>query len=262
MNYGFHLSTAGVVTGMRRLDVIANNLANASTVGFKADLLSLKARLPENLEQPGAYADTNAALDALGGGTLFHPNAIDLAQGQLRRTEGRLDVAIEGEGFLKLETPKDARGAAASDALLTRAGALARARDGRLVLATTGAAVLSTEGRPIVLDQDDPDVRIDRDGRVFQSGDEAGRLALVVPADVANLRKEGRDAIRLVGGRTRPAPEATTVAQGWLEESTVDPIATLADLVRVSRGIEFSTRLMQQQDQLTGRLIDTFGRFA
>ena len=262
MNYGFHLSTAGVITGMRRLDVLANNLANASTVGFKADVLSTKARLPENLERPGGFADVNAALDALGGGTLFHPNAIDASQGQLRRTEAPLDVAIEGEGFLVLERPKDAGGAPTRDVLVTRAGALARSPEGRLVLATSGAAVLSTEGLPIDLDDDAADVRIDRDGRVIQSGEEVARLAVVVPEDRADLRKEGRDAMRVVGGRTRPAPEATSVAQGWLEESTVDPIAALADLVRVSRGIEFSTRLMQQQDQMTGRLIDTFGRFA
>ena len=58
------------------------------------------------------------------------------------------------------------------------------------------------------------------------------------------------------------APDATAVRQKALEESVVDPVATLAELVSVSRGIEFSTRMMQSHDQATGRLLDTFGRFS
>lgn len=267
MNYGFHLATTGVITGMRRLDTIANNLANSTTVGYKADRLTMSPRAAENVEQPGAYADANAMLDALGGGTLFLPNAIDLRQGTLRQTGSQLDIALEGDGFFRLETPASSasaagRGTKSRDVLLTRAGTLTRDPSGKLVLATSGAAVLGTNGAPIVLDADDPDVRIDADGRVSQSGNEVGRIDIVIAENPANLRKEGRDALRLVGGRTKPAPESTAVRQNYVEESVVDPVASLAELVKVSRGIEFSTRLMQQQDQITGRLIDTFGRFA
>jgi flagellar basal body rod protein FlgG len=246
MSYGFYLSTAGAITGMRRLDTVANNLANSTTVGFKADILSMQARLPENLENGGIYADTNAALDALGGGTLFDPTQIDLSQGSLEETGNPLDIAIEGDGFLMLDGPKDSK-----DKLLTRAGALTRDTQGRLVLATSGAPVLGIDGRPIVLPDNPGEVRIDQTGSIFQGNDVVGQLAVVVPTD----------AIRLLGGRTRNAPAETIVRQRHLEQSTVDPVATLAELVRVSRGIEFSTRLMQTHDQMTGRLIDTLGRF-
>ncbi len=259
MNYGFHLATTGAITGMRRLDTVANNLANATTVGFKSDLLSMRARLPENLEKPGHYADTNALLDGLGGGTLFDPARIDLRQGTIRRTGGKLDIAIEGEGFLRLENAS--KGAGSRDMLLTRAGALARGKDGTLVLATSGAAVLDADGKKIQLDMDEADVRIDEQGRVLQGEDEVARLAVVVPGDARNLVKEGRDAMRLLGGRVNAAPDATIVRQGHLEESTVDPVLSLAELIKVSRGIEFATRLMQAEDQATGRLIQTFGRF-
>lgn len=258
MNYGFHLATAGAITGMRRLDTVANNLANATTVGFKADTLALSARKPENLEQAGAYTDTNALLDNLGGGTLFHPNMIDLSQGALRETGQSLDLAIEGDGFLVLAQPK---GSASKDLLLTRSGALTLDANGTLVLANSGVPVLDDEGRTITLDGDSSP-RIESDGRVLQDGAEVARLRLVVPNDIAQLAKEGRDALRLRGGSVRSAPESTRIVQGALEESTVDPVAALAEMVRVSRGVEFSTRLMQMQDQMTGRLVDTFGRFA
>jgi len=257
MSYGFYLSTAGAITGMRRLDTVANNLANSTTVGFKADILSMQARLPENLENGGIYSDTNAALDALGGGTLFDPTQIDLSQGSLRETGGPLDVAIEGAGFFMLEGPKGS-----ADALLTRAGSLTRDTQGRLVLATSGAPVLGIDRKPIVLPDDPGEVRIDQTGSIFQGADVVGQLAVVVPADERSLRKEGRDAIRVLGGRTRSAPAETVVHQRHLEDSTVDPVVALAELVRVSRGIEFSTRMMQTHDQMTGRLIDTLGRFS
>ena len=258
MNYGFHLATSGVVTGMRRLDTIANNLANAMTVGFKADYLNLEARQAENLENGGLYPDANRALDALCGGSLFKPTGIDLRQGALRDTSRNLDVAIEGDGFLLLQPS----GADSRDAIVTRAGALVRDTQGRLALAGSGQLVQGINGQPISLDPEQPDVVIDSDGRVLQSGLEVGRLSLVVPTDKSNLRKEGRDIMRILGGQTTPAPASTTLRQGALEESTVDPVMALADLVRVSRGIEFSTKLMQYQDQMTGRLVDTFGRFA
>lgn len=265
MNYGFHLSTAGAITGMRRLDTVANNLANATTVGYKADVLSLSARLPENMERAGNYTDTNAMLDALGGGSLFQPNTMDLRQGSLRDTGSQLDIALEGDGFFMLEAPK-AKGVAgrnaSKDVLLTRAGALARDPAGRLVLATSGVPILDTNGLPITLDDTDPDVNIDAQGRVTQSGNAVARIAVVMPEDLSKLRKEGRDAMRLSGGKVKRAAATTVVRQKALEESVVDPVATLAELVSVSRGIEFSTRMMQTQDQATGRLVDTFGRFA
>ncbi|MFM7051607.1 MAG: flagellar hook-basal body protein [Planctomycetota bacterium] len=257
MNYGFHLSTAGAITGMRRLDTVANNLANSSTVGFKADMLSMVARKPENLEHSGTYADTNALLDQLGGGTLFRPNHIDLSQGTLRQTGGEFDLAIEGGGFFVVEE----KGAKSGDLLLTRAGQLTRDRAGNLVMAGSGAALLGADGRPISL-TGAGQLRVDGDGRVFEGTDEVGRLRVVVPQDNANLRKEGQAELRLLGGKAADAPAATRVVQGALEESTVDAVLALAELVKVSRGIEFSTRLMQQHDQMTGRLIDTFGRFA
>jgi flagellar basal-body rod protein FlgF len=258
LNYGFHLSTAGVVTGMRRLDTIANNLANAQTVGFKADFLNLEARRAENLENGGLYHDANRALDALGGGTLFKPSGIDLRQGTLRQTGRDLDIALEGKGFFRVQNP-DAAGS--RDAFLTRAGELIRDRSGRLALAGSGALVLNADGNPIALDGENPDVVIDADGRIYQSGAEIARLAIVLPENNANLRKEGRDLMRVLGGKTVAAAPSTAVKQGALEESTVDPVLALADLVKVSRGIEFSTKLMQYQDQMAGRLVDVFGRF-
>jgi len=262
MNYGFYLSTAGAITGMRRLDTIANNLANSTTVGFKADLMSVKARLPENIENGGMFTDTNAALDALGGGTLFNPTEMDLSQGSLTQTGNPLDVAIEGDGFFMLESPKGPKGAPSADKLLTRAGNFARDTQGRLVLATSGKPVLDEQGNAIVLPDELGSLRIERDGTILQGDDELAKLAVVLPDDIRNLQKEGRDAIRLIGGRTKPAPAETIVHQNNLEESTVDPVLALAELVKVSRGIEFSTRMMQTQDQMTGRLIDTFGRFS
>jgi flagellar basal body rod protein FlgG len=145
---------------------------------------------------------------------------------------------------------------------VTRAGALTRDAQGRLVLATSGAAILGIDGNPITLEGQSADLLVDASGSVFQGGQEIGRLQLVMPADLATLRKEGRDALRIAGGKTVAAPAGTSIRQRALEESTVDSVATLAELMRISRGIDFSMRLMQYQDQMTGRMVEAFGRFA
>ena len=105
MNYGMYLSAAGVLTNMHRMDVMANNLANLGTVGFKADEVTFMTRAPERLD-PGALsmmggepADPQWMLERLGGGQWAAPSRIDLRQGSLQRTGGNLDAAIEGDGF-------------------------------------------------------------------------------------------------------------------------------------------------------------------
>ena len=110
MIYGLYLSATGVQTSAHRQDTIANNLANAETVGFKKDVSLFRQRLTEAQERrlsPGSRrphgplfpgAPTNPLLEPIGGGHDFHPTLIDTAQGELEPTGSPLDLAIEGGG--------------------------------------------------------------------------------------------------------------------------------------------------------------------
>src|SRR5690349_15534621 len=143
MNYGLWLSATGIVTSSHRQDVIANNLANVETVGFKRNVPLFQQRLTEAQarRQPD---DSDGKLDRLGGGLLCAPTLIDQTQGDPEGTGNNLDVALQGKGYLSVT---DASG----KQFLTRDGRMALNRDGNLVLATSGQRVLDAKGQPIAL---------------------------------------------------------------------------------------------------------------
>ena len=133
MNYGLYLAAGGTMTSMHRLEVAANNLANANTTGFKPDLAVSQARLPARLNDAAMAAPPRELLEQLGGGHWLGASRFDLSQGPLEATDNALDVAIDGEGFFVVASDGQ------SQALLTR--------DGRFTLNDRGELVSSASGR-------------------------------------------------------------------------------------------------------------------
>lgn len=253
MNYGLYLSATGVLTAMHRQDVLANNLANVETTGFKPDLVLTRQRDAARLEQASALSPA-LMLEMLGGGHLLEPTRPNLTQGALESTGSPLDLAIEGEGFLVVQ------GAGENDALLTRDGRLSRAADGTLVLAANGRAVLDVNGRSIRLAETGA-VTIDGAGVIRQDGAEVAQLDLrSAPAD--GLAKIGQNLFRFDGDLAALPPADAAVRQGFIEGSAVDPITTLNALIGATRAITANSKLMQYHDFLSGQAIGTFGRVA
>ena len=100
MIYGFYLSAAGMQSQSHRLDVIANNMANVDTTGFKRDVAIFQARRPEAETAPRGLQFRNPILDRLGGGTFVAPSVTQFTEGQLETTSRDLDVYLKGPGFL------------------------------------------------------------------------------------------------------------------------------------------------------------------
>src|ERR1700753_1463362 len=98
MLYGLYLSATGVMTNSYRQDVIANNLANSETVGFKKDLAMFKQRLTAAQENPNNLNATDKLAEGLGGGTFAMPTMVDMSPGDMENTGGNLDAAIDGKG--------------------------------------------------------------------------------------------------------------------------------------------------------------------
>lgn len=261
MNYGMTLSAAGVLTSMHRLDVAANNLANASTTSFKPDWVIMQARDPERLLGTVPDAPPQPILERLGGGLAIRPTLTDLRQGGIRTTSNPLDLALNGQGFMVVRD---------------RSGTLALTRDGRLELDSEGRLVMASGGR-FVLDEDGEEIRVDRnrpltifeDGTISQGGLEVTQLALV-NAPAASLRKLGdglyaTNALNAVSRRTGlpPMPRAEArVVQSAIEESAVDPVTELVSVMKATRAFEAGTTMIRQQDQISRRALDAFGRFA
>ncbi len=142
---GLYISAAGLQAQDMRQAVIANNLANAQTNGFKRDLVSMQARLQAPREDVQMMKYLVPTFGNQGGGVNAMGVGMDLAQAPLVETTNQTDVAIEGRGFFTVKGDKE------GEKSLTRDGQFLINTDGALVTANGGRPVLSSEGQPIVL---------------------------------------------------------------------------------------------------------------
>jgi flagellar basal-body rod protein FlgF len=258
MNYGLYLSAAGALTSMHRQDVIANNLANLNTIGFKPDSVDVRQRAPARIEDPATFADAQWMLERLGGGVLDAPTRVSLEQGPLEETGNDLDLAIQGDGLFAVSS-----GAGGPDAMrYTRDGRFTLNARGELVMAVNGMRVLDAANQPIRLDRSAP-VRISDDGTIEQNGARVAQLHVIAPPNGNHLIKAGDNLLRLAdGAQPNPAAARGAVRQGFTEGSAVDPILALNDMINASKSAMGNLRMMQYHDQLLGETFNTFGRVA
>lgn len=259
MNYGLYLSAAGTLTSLHRQDVMANNLANVNTVGFKADDVHFRARLPERLENPIASAPTDAQLllEQLGGGTFADPTHTSFRQGDLNRTSNPLDLAIEGDGFFVVSNSQTIN---AQSIRFTRDGRFARNTQGELIMAATGMRVLDVDNQPIRLDTAGA-VQIAADGTIHQNGQTIAQLQIGTVADKSQLAKEGANLLR-PAAKVKPQDASGSVKQGFLESSGVDAILAMNQMINASKAVQANATMMQYHDNILGQAINTFGRVA
>jgi len=213
------VAASGMRARMESLDLLANNVANASTGGYKADreFYSLYAA-PE-------AADENADPSTM---PVVERPWIDLSQGTVQTTGNPLDVALSGKGFFAVEGPHGT--------LYTRSGSLRAAPDGKLVTAD-GYAVRGGNGTPLVIQGSAP-VEIAPDGTVRQNGNIVGQLAVVDFTDPGGLVKQGSTYFRADPSEQPVAAAGTTVQQGELEASNSGTAEAAVRLVGIMRQFE------------------------
>ena len=261
MIYGLYLSASGVMSSSHKQDVIANNLANAETTGFKRDLPLFQQRLTEaesaRLGQ-GHEGWSDPLLDSLGGGLFVAPNQVDLRQGDMEHTGAPLDVAIEGDGYFAVRASSGDAGGdpAAAPVALTRNGQFMVDRGGFLVLGSDrGQRVLDVDRQPIRLSPDGGRPFVDKDGTVSQGGQPVGRIGVFDVADRQKLQKLGGTLLRYpdAGGLRRTD---AAVHGEFAERSNVDPTTELSELMKTQRLLEANAQMIRYQDQTLGKLIE------
>ncbi|MHC4991510.1 MAG: flagellar hook-basal body protein [Planctomycetota bacterium] len=255
MNYGLYLSANGALTSLHRQDVLANNLANVETVGFKPDMVYTRQRDVERVES-GAAVEPRFMLEQLGGGHLVAPSSIGMNQGPLQRTDAPLDLAITGQGLFVV-APQDG---SAEDRRLTRDGRFTIDADGFLASMSSGMRVLDVANRPMHLDPNGA-LAVDSRGTLRQDGRVVGQLR-IANTDANELTKVGSNLFHAPADALRDAPIDSTVRQGFVEASAVDPIDALQDLIDATRASQANIKLMQYHDFLTGQAVNRFARVA
>jgi flagellar basal-body rod protein FlgF len=230
----------------RQMDVVANNVANVNTSGYKAD----KSLFQEYLNS-GAHEDNFVGTDRRVSYVLDSGTFKDFKQGPTEQTKNPLDLAIDGGGFLVVQTPAGER--------YTRDGGLQINNQGQLVTAA-GNPVLGNSG-PIVFQPTDHDVSIAADGNITvleglnRIDSVRGKLRLVSFTDAQQLLKEGTN-LYAAGTAAAQPDTASKVRQGFIEKSNVNSVAEMSRMIEVTRTYTQIANMLQQQSDLQKSAIE------
>jgi flagellar basal-body rod protein FlgF len=296
---GLWTSVSGAAARAQAVDVVANNLANADTVGFKKDEPAFREYLSTlERESPGLEVPRKPFQDRD-----FHPldgkdqafvindgTYTSFRQGHLKVTQSPLDVALDGSGFLEVNTPYGIR--------YTRQGSLKMATDGRLVTtegypvlasqpgglaaatpatpAQLGQGGLSTQGgvaagqngamdpalaARFVNVRDRGPITITEQGEIFAGEDRIAKLSVVEFADARRLRKSGGQLFENPDpANVRRDQPVTVVRQGMVETSNVNPIEEMTRLIQANRLFEQDLKAMKTHSELMGREVNDVGK--
>ena len=240
------------------VEVTANNIANVSTDGFKGDRLAMRSfgdLLMERIEaepetplrqQPGPPLIGEMNL----GGPAAESGYIDFSPGNPRSTGNPLDLFIEGPGFFVVETPNGDR--------YTRAGSFQLDDEGKIVN-QSGHAVMGLNNQPIRITSVSP-IHINQNGEIIQDGLPIGSLRLVEFVDMSVLEKEGETLFRSTDPNPPFPAMNSTIEQGMVEGSNVNPINSLVQLIVAQRAYEAAARAVDMFNQSLSRVSSELGR--
>ncbi len=252
--YGFWLSAAGMKVNEHRQTVNANNMANASTTGFKQDLAMVMQRDIESVENAQGLMFRHTVLDDLAGGLNVRPSAIDFSQGSIETTGRTLDVAIQGEGFFSVSDGNVTR--------YTRNGEFTINNDGELVMSGGGGKwrVLSEGSSVVNIISDGGPIKISGDGTIRQGNNVVARLGLFAADNPQAMRKSGENLFETT--EANMSPVSGTVRSGARESSNFSAIKGLSSMIEATRAYQLNATMVQLQDQVTGQAVTTVGRVA
>lgn len=221
---------------MREMGVVANNIANASTTGFRREGV--------------VFSEYVAALDQGPSLSMAHASGrhVDLTQSTLSQTGGQFDLAIQGDGFFLVDTPQGER--------LTRAGSFIPSPEGEL-MTPDGFRLLDAGGAPVFVPPQTKGVAIAQDGTMSADGQPVAQIGLWQPADPLSLRHQTGTLFSADG--VEPVEEAM-ILQGMLEESNVDPVSEIARMIEVQRAYELGQKFLDAEDERVRGVISTLGR--
>lgn len=251
-SYGIWLSAAGMKVNQHRQTIIANNIANVSTTGFKRDLAVIMQRAVESRSGLGSQGMSHSVLDELAGGLNVRPSVHTFAQGPIERTNKPLDVAIEGDGFFEVGDGTVTR--------YTRDGEFTVSASGELVLAAGNGhwRVHDEDGSPISFEADGGAVEIVQNGAVRQGGTLVAQLALVTTDNKETLTKVGENLFD--AGKREMTPALGRIIAQSREESNVDAALSMVTMIEVARAYQLNATMLQMQDQMTAQAVSTLGR--
>jgi flagellar basal-body rod protein FlgF len=226
----------------RQMDVVANNMANTNTAGFKGEAMMFREYL----------ADTRSSTRAIGGKLSYVQDVgvlRDTHEGPMTKTDNPLDVAIHGDGYFQIETQAGMR--------FTRAGHF-RLDEGGMLVNSQGFAVMSDSDNPLIFAPNETRIEISGDGTVSTENGQVGKLKVVKFANDQELRKAGDGLYE-----TTLSPEVVTrpeMVQGMIEDSNVQPVIEMTRMTQILREYEGVQKMIEAENDRQLKAIQTLAK--
>lgn len=248
------IAATGMSAQQMRVETISQNLANMNTTGYNARRAEFADLHYQQMTRPGTVNSSDGTIlptgVQLGLGVRPSSVSVQLAQGALSQTGGDLDLAIEGNGYLEVTLPS-------GEAAYTRDGALQRSADG-LIVTSDGYAVVPD----ITIPDDAQSISINSEGEVYAyfsdqvEAELLGQFTLATFTNAKGLEAVGSNLFletEASGGATSGVPgedQVGTLRQGYLEDSSVDSVREITELIEAQRGYEMNAKVITAADQM------------
>jgi flagellar basal-body rod protein FlgF len=260
---GLYTAASGLIAQEQQQDVIANNLANVNTTGYKKDT-ALYVPFPtvflnrindeKNPLPGGGWMDALAPIGMTGRGVQLRVDGIVpklTEEGPYIQTDNKLDLAIKGNAMFVVMTPQGMR--------YTRDGNFSLSSDGMLVT-QSGFPVMGERGE---INIDAKDIHVDANGKIYSDKTEIDSLRLALFTKEDKVRKQGDNLMYVLGGETLPEDDMSgdiTVKQGYLESSNVNVVREMVDMITSYRAYESAQKAVQAQDTTLDKAVNTVGQ--
>lgn len=270
---------SGQIAQLRKVETIANNVANANTAGFKKDDIVFKEHLTA-LEK--GTSDINLPNKEWAPQDFYHSQGAENAkvkidqvytnfeQGQLSPTGNKLDVGLNGQGLIEVLTNNGVRYTRKGIFNISKDGELVTAEGYKVLSATTASAAqgratdanfIPPESRTIKIPTD-KQLTISLEGNVFSGNTQISKLSVVEFEDQSFLKKEGNQLfVNLKDGNLKRDEVKTTVHQGFIEQSNVNAIGEMSELIKAHRHFENIQKAIQTYDNISGRAVNDIAKF-
>ncbi len=250
---------SGAIAQQRKVETIANNVANANTPGFKKDQLTFKEYVKtlekgyDDIDLPNkewAPEDFYRSYGAEDGHVQVDASYVNFEQGQLSPTGNSMDLGLRGKGFIEVETPNGIR--------FTRRGILSMRSDGTLIT-DQGFPVLkekSSEDEPaqsrrIQVPEGSKALTFTLQGDLYADGQQIEKLSIVEFNDLHALRKEGSSLFINKNNDNISNSKKTTIHQGFVEQSNVNAVGEMSELIKAHRHFEAIQNVIKTYDQIS-----------
>ncbi len=262
MNRSLYVGGVGMMTQMKSMDIVSNNIANVNTTGYKQDSVATRSFDEELMrrinDEDGTIENFGKNINPPKVGTVNLGLTIDevytkFANGGLQKTDGNFDLALDGDGFFAVQK-LDANGEPTE--MYTRDGSFTVDHENRL-MTKDGYFVLGEDG-PITISNGTVPV-IDKDGAILENGTMADKIKIVTVENKDYLRKHG-DNLYTVLDSEQLIESSAIVRQGYVEGSNVNAAREMVNMINISRLYEANQKVVTSSDALLGKAVNDIAR--